>query len=69
VRKQRMSALDRPPRETNADGTPKPYRKTDAARNTAAKKPAPRKNENRRVRQSSDLETPQKKNDRNRGRG
>jgi len=67
VRKQRMSALDRAPRETNADGTPKPYRKTDAARNTAAKKPAPRKNENRRVRQTSDLEVPAKKNNRNRG--
>jgi 23S rRNA pseudouridine2605 synthase len=67
VRKQRISALDRAPRETNADGTPKPYRKTDAARNTAAKKPAPRKNENRRVRQTSDLEAPPKKNNRNRG--
>ncbi|MDP1522290.1 MAG: pseudouridine synthase [Methylotenera sp.] len=72
VRKQRVSALDRPPRDA-ADGEARPYRgKTDAARNNpATKKPAPRKNENRRVRQTSDLAAPamQKKSDRNRGRG
>ncbi len=71
VRRQRVSALDRPPRDA-ADGSAKPYRtKSDAARNPAAKKPAPRKNENRRVRQTSDLpETDvKKKSDGNRGRG
>ncbi len=72
VRKQRISALDRPPRDA-ADGEARPYRgKTDAARNhPAAKKPAPKKSANRRVRQTSDLNAPamQKKSDRNRGRG
>ncbi len=72
VRKQRVSALDRPPRDA-AEGEARPYRgKTDAARNNpAAKKPAPRKSANRRVRQTSDLAAPamQKKSDRNRGRG
>jgi 23S rRNA pseudouridine2605 synthase len=76
VRKQRISALDRPPRDA-ADGEARPYRgKTDATRNSASKtsavkKPAPKKNENRRVRQTSDLAAPemQKKSDRNRGRG
>ena len=67
VRKQRLSALDRAPREA-IEGEVRPYRnKTEAV----AKKPAPRKSENRRVRQTSDL-TPakmQKKSDRNRGRG
>ncbi|MSP87007.1 MAG: pseudouridine synthase [Methylotenera sp.] len=70
VRRQRISALDRPPRAA-AEGEARPYRgKTDAARKEVAKKPAPRKNENRRVRQSSDLTAPamQKKSDRNRGR-
>lgn len=71
VRKQRVSALDRPPRDA-ADGEARPYRgKTDAVRNQAAKKPAPKKSANRRVRQTSDLAAPamQKKSDRNRGRG
>lgn len=76
VRKQRVSALDRPPRDA-ADGEARPYRgKADAVRNEAAKKPAPRKSANRRVRQASDLAAPavqktsmQKKSDRNRGRG
>ena len=71
VRKQRVSALDRPPRDS-AEGEARPYRgKTDATRKEAPKKPAPRKNENRRVRQTSDLNAPQmqKKSDRNRGRG
>ena len=71
VRKQRVSALDRPPRAA-ADGEARPYRgKTDTARNSEAKKPAPRKSANRRVRQTSDLTAPamQKKSDRNRGRG
>lgn len=67
VRKQRLSALDRAPREA-IEGEVRPYRnKTEAV----AKKPTPRKSENRRVRQTSDL-TPakmQKKSDRNRGRG
>ncbi|HEY0842794.1 pseudouridine synthase [Methylotenera sp.] len=72
VRKQRVSALDRPPRDA-AEGEAKGYRgKPDSARGTAAKKPAPRKPAaNRRVRQTSDLNAPQmqKKSDRNRGRG
>lgn len=74
VRKQRMSALDRVPRDA-AGG--EPYsKKPSAARKEAPKKSAPRKNDNRRVRQSSDLTPPnaqnasmQKKSDRNRGRG
>lgn len=72
VRKQRVSALDRPPRDA-AEGEAKGYRgKSDAARSPAAKKPAPRRPAaNRRVRQTSDLSAPQmqKKSDRNRGRG
>ncbi len=72
VRKQRVSALDRPSRDAATEGEARPYRgKTDAARNSLAKKPAPRKPANRRVRQTSDLSAPQmqKKSDRNRGRG
>jgi 23S rRNA pseudouridine2605 synthase len=73
VRKQRMSALDRPVPTADDGGQGRPHRgKTDsAARNPAAKKPAPRKSANRRVRQTSDLSAPQmqKKSDRNRGRG
>ncbi len=67
VRKQRISALDRPPRDAADGSAPRPYRKTSPA----TKKPAPKKNENRRVRQTSDLDAPamQKKSDRNRGRG
>ena len=72
VRKQRISALDRPPRNADEGGEAKPQRgKSDSARNPAAKKPAPRKSANRRVRQASDLSAPQmqKKSDRNRDRG
>jgi 23S rRNA pseudouridine2605 synthase len=72
VRKQRISALDRPPPTADDGGKGRPHRgKPDAARNPAAKKPAPRKSANRRVRQTSDLNAPQmqKKSDRNRGRG
>ena len=72
VRKQRISALDRPPRNADEGGEARPQRgKSDSARNPAAKKPAPRKSANRRVRQASDLSAPQmqKKSDRNRGRG
>lgn len=72
VRKQRISALDRPPRNADEGGEARPHRgKPDAARNPAAKKPAARKPANRRVRQASDLSAPQmqKKSDRNRGRG
>jgi 23S rRNA pseudouridine2605 synthase len=68
VRKQRISALDRPPRDTSI-GEVKAYRgKSDSV---VAKKPVPRKPANRRVRQTSDLAAPtlQKKSDRNRGRG
>lgn len=72
VRKQRVSALDRPPRDA-AEGEAKGYRgKSDAIRGSAAKKPTTRKPAaNRRVRQTSDLSAPQmqKKSDRNRGRG
>ncbi len=72
VRKQRVSALDRPPRDA-AEGEARGYRgKSDSARGSAAKKPVARKPAtNRRVRQSSDLGAPQmqKKSDRNRGRG
>jgi 23S rRNA pseudouridine2605 synthase len=67
VRKQRVSALDRPPRDA-ASGETRPYRaKSDA---TVAKKPAPRKSANRRVRQTSDLAAPemQKKGDGKHGR-
>ena len=72
VRKQRISALDRPPRDA-AEGETKGHRgKSDATRTSAAKKPAARRPAaNRRVRQTSDLSAPQmqKKSDRNRGRG
>ncbi|CAN4272674.1 RsuA 16S rRNA uridine-516 pseudouridylate synthase and related pseudouridylate synthases [Methylophilaceae bacterium] len=65
VRKQRVSALDRPPRDPSSPD--KPY----LAKSDAAKKPVARKTGPRRVRQSSDLAAPamQKKSDRNRGRG
>ncbi len=58
VRKQRMSALDRPVRELGEDG--KPVYRGRVANNTEAKKSAlkdskPRKTANRRVRQTSDL--------------
>ncbi|MDP2153097.1 MAG: pseudouridine synthase [Methylotenera sp.] len=72
VRRQRISALDRPPRDA-AEGEDKGYRgKPDATRSSVAKKPASRRPAaNRRVRQTSDLSAPQmqKKSDRNRGRG
>jgi len=72
VRKQRVSALDRPPRDA-AEGEATGYRgKPDSTRGSVAKKPATRKPAaNRRVRQASDLSAPQmqKKSDRNRGRG
>ncbi|HOY70098.1 MAG TPA: pseudouridine synthase [Methylotenera sp.] len=74
VRKQRISALDRLPRDAAEDGRSN-YRGNQAP-NSVTKKPAsntskPRKPANRRVRQTSDL-TPSKmqhKSDRNRGRG
>ena len=89
VRKQRASVLNRKPPELGDDGKPvysgksgyhgkSEHRgKTDAARDSTVKKPMPRKNANRRIRQTSDLTpTPdkqktslQKKSDRNRGRG
>lgn len=72
VRKQRISALDRPPREATDGGETKGYRgKPDSTRGTAAKKPTSRKPANRRVRQTSDLSTPQMQNksDKSRGRG
>ncbi|MBA3696699.1 MAG: pseudouridine synthase [Methylotenera sp.] len=78
VRKQRMSVLDRVPREA-ADGNNKLYRgksvgaRAEGSKGPAIKKPGPKKSANRRVRQTSDLpaEAPkmQKKSDRNRGRG
>ncbi len=52
VRKQRISALDRPLRELGEDGKPV-YRGRTVK--TEAKKPVPRKTANRRVRQTSDL--------------
>lgn len=78
VRKQRMSALDRDPayrklQESSENG------RTGSRANTGSqsitKKPVPKRSENRRVRQASDLPTakvnnrPQKKSDQNRGRG
>ena len=61
VRKQRGSVLNRKPPELGEEGKPV-YRsksehrgKIDAARDSTAKKPVPRKNANRRIRQSSDL--------------
>lgn len=74
VRKQRISALDRPPREA-VSGERVPYQNNQAP-NSKTKKPAlntskPRKPANRRVRQTSDLTAPkmQQKSDTNRGRG
>ena len=71
LRKQRGSALDRKPREMGADGRPVFSGKADVARSSVAKKPAPRKPANRRIRQTGDLTAPQmqKKSDQNRGRG
>lgn len=53
VRKQRMSALDRPVREIGEDG--KPVQRGRVQKDTSAKKSAPRKTANRRVRQTSDI--------------
>jgi len=53
VRKQRMSALDRPVREVGEDG--KSVQHGRVAKNTDTKKPAARNTANRRVRQASDL--------------
>ena len=73
VRKQRVSALDRPinkPAREAGEGT---ERLNQHGRSTTEKsyKSAPKKPANRRVRQTSDLTAPkmQKKSDRNRGRG
>ncbi len=55
VRKQRVSALDRKPRELGADGKPVYQSKAGAERANETKRPAPRKSANRRVRQTSDL--------------
>ena len=76
VRKQRVSVLDRMPRDP-ADGNNKLYRSTAAKGSEVLKdglrKPGPKKSANRRVRQTSDLPVAapkmQKKSDRNRGRG
>jgi 23S rRNA pseudouridine2605 synthase len=80
VRKQRKGILDRVPRE-NIEGKVVPDRsRANVERDAARKKPAPRKNANRRVRQTSDLPNDinktdkqkasmQHKSDRNRGRG
>jgi 23S rRNA pseudouridine2605 synthase len=71
VRKQRGSVLNRKPPELGEDVKPVYRGKTDDARNATAKKPTPRKNANRRIRQTSDITPPkmQHKSDRNRGRG
>jgi 23S rRNA pseudouridine2605 synthase len=74
VRKQRGSVLNRKPLELGEDGKPVYKARTGAARDVEAKKPAPRKSANRRIR--GDLPSapqvknrPQKKSDNNRGRG
>ena len=80
VRKQRVSVLDRAPREIGEDGKQVYKARTGSAKSVEAKKPIPRKSANRRVRQTSDLPQDlktsdkqkaslQKKSDRNRGRG
>jgi 23S rRNA pseudouridine2605 synthase len=70
VRKQRGSVLDRVPRES-IEGSVTPNRsKNSNLRDATAKKPAPRKNANRRIRGDLPIApTMQKKSDRNRGRG
>lgn len=83
VRKQRTSILDRAPRDA-ATGENKPHPRNEDGRAASqttgfkgpeVKKPTPRKPVNRRIRQTSDLDTKrhapqmQKKSDRNRGRG
>ena len=55
LRKQRGSVLNRKPPELGEDGKPVYKARTDAAKGIEAKKPVPRKNANRRVRQTSDL--------------
>ena len=76
VRKQRKSVLDRAPRDNasreSIEGSVTPKRSRNSNLHDAPiKKPAPRTNANRRIRQASDLPVPamQKKSDRNRGRG
>ncbi len=68
VRKQRVSALDRKPREANQAN--QPNQRSDTIK-PASRKSVPKKSEHRRVRQASDLTAPkqQKRSDRNRGRG
>ena len=76
VRKQRQGVLDRVPRDNGGresiEGSVTQNRSRNSnLRDATAKKPAPRTNANRRIRQTSDLAAPamQKKSDRNRGRG
>jgi len=78
VRKQRVSALDRDPayrKPQESSGNGMPGRPTNTGSQSITKKSVPRKSENRRVRQTSDLPAPktnnrpQKKSDQNRGRG
>jgi 23S rRNA pseudouridine2605 synthase len=76
VRKQRMSALDRRPRnelsgEKIENSRPGSRTNTGSQGIEYSKKPVPKKSQHRRVRQTSDLTSPkmQKKSDRNRGRG
>ncbi len=81
VRKQRRSALDRKPRnefsgnelsgEKSENSRPVSRANVGSQGIEYSKKPAPKKSEHRRVRQTSDLTAPkmQKKSDRNRGRG
>jgi 23S rRNA pseudouridine2605 synthase len=81
VRRQRMSALDRTPRNEfsgKKGENSRPVSRTNVgsqgveySKKPAPKKSVPKKSEHRRVRQTSDLTAPkmQKKSDRNRGRG
>ncbi len=71
VRKQRGSVLNRKPPELGEDGKPVYKARTGATGGVEAKKSVPRKNANRRIRQTSDITPPkmQQKSDRNRGRG
>jgi 23S rRNA pseudouridine2605 synthase len=73
VRKQKMSALDRDPaykKQHDSSESGRPGSRTNAGSQSIAKKPAPRKNENRRIRGDvPSAPAMQKKSDRNRGRG
>jgi 23S rRNA pseudouridine2605 synthase len=70
VRKQRGSVLNRKPPELGEDGKPIYKARPDVSRGVEAKKPAPRKNANRRIRGDLPIAAPAgKKSDRNRGRG